>query len=205
MNATAQHLERIFLDFIEETQPLSFFKGLAEYVDYVFAVPELKQVFAVQMEERNARYAEIQTLEEQAVAEVKAAAAKLVRVVEKKKIDVSTFDRFATMSLGQFDNILVELEALGTGGLYIAEHLSDSVEKYLFDIGANILALGNKKEVSGFVVSDNEYLDLHAQIDGRARSGIMGNIHGNFIFSRARIERAKLSALIETERELKSW
>ena len=47
MNATAQHLERIFRDFIEETQPLSFFKGLAEYVDYVFAVPAFKQIFSL--------------------------------------------------------------------------------------------------------------------------------------------------------------
>ena len=44
MNIT-QNLERNYKVFIDRERPFYFFKGLAEYLDYVFSVPNLKEVF----------------------------------------------------------------------------------------------------------------------------------------------------------------
>lgn len=66
---------------------MPFFKGLAEYLEYVFTVPELKKVLREQMEERNQLYVKVAKLEEQSLKELDEAKIKLLKLIEKLKVD----------------------------------------------------------------------------------------------------------------------
>src|SRR5690242_16466651 len=85
-----QMLERNYDSFISREQPFAFFKGLADYLDYVFTA-NLKAVFDEQMEERDALYSRMQSFEDQALTEVLSAKDILLKAIKRSKIDTSEF------------------------------------------------------------------------------------------------------------------
>lgn len=199
-----QNLQRYFESFIENKEIFPFYKGLADYLDYVFSVPQLKNVFADEFGERNAEYQKLYELEEKSIQELKKVKSKLLSVIKKKKVDVAKFTRYATMVFPRDDMTMVdELEAyINKDGVWGGRPLSDTVEDYLFDIGANLLGVGYEKEMVEFLAKPEDYQqyeinrNIHITVQGRQES---------FIFSRTLWERRYMNKVIERGRALKSW
>jgi len=56
MSTIEQNLERSYNLFINRNTLSDFFKGLAQYLEYVYEVPVLKEVMEVYAKERNEDY-----------------------------------------------------------------------------------------------------------------------------------------------------
>jgi len=198
-----KHLERHLQSFIDDPQPFSFFKGLSGYLDYAFTVPELKTVFEKEIEERNADYQKLDELEEKSLKELREVKSKFLQIIKKRKIDIQKFHRYSTWVFRAELNILEELEAYeNKAGIYSGRPMSEIVEDYLFDIGANFLGLGYKKDVEKFLALPEDY--QRYEINRNIHVTVNGNPEG-FIFSRALWERRDMNKVIERGRALKPW
>ena len=206
MNIT-QNLERSFKVFVDQEKPFDFFKGLIQYLEYVFSIPILKKVFDKQMDERRILYKQIEDIEKKSRKELDQAKSKLLSLIKKTKIDTKTFVRHRTWPYDA--DILHELDAVENpkkegrrtvGGTF----MSDDIEGYLFDIAENLLRAGYKKELKNFIVSQREYTEYQYRIHGSVNFH-PGNLYGKFIFSKTWPERWEKVACFEHERILKPW
>src|SRR3989338_11241469 len=102
MDAVKQNLEDIYKIFIERDQPFAFFRGLSEYLDYVFATPELKVILDAQISERNVMYKRVLELEEKSCTELEQVKQKLLSVLKKQKIPRNSMKRLTSFGLPQY-------------------------------------------------------------------------------------------------------
>ncbi|MDO8557275.1 MAG: hypothetical protein Q7R98_02315 [Candidatus Jorgensenbacteria bacterium] len=199
-----QDLERIYDGFINHEQPLTFFKGLHEYLDYIFSVPELKRVFDQQMGERTVLIKQIESLEKETRRELDQAKTKLITLIKKTKVDEMSFLRYLTHSINDKTTLLQELEAYENRTILHGTFVSDDIERYLFDIAANLLNAGHKKKLKEFIVSPEEYA-IHYRGDGPGQYLRFGNQDSTLIFSKTLSERREKERNFERERMLESW
>ncbi len=101
MTSTEQNLERSYNLFISRNNLSDFFKGLAQYLEYTYEVPILKEVMEGYAKERNKGYIKINELEEKTVQELIEVRDKLLKIIKKRKVDANTFERFDTFSFGE--------------------------------------------------------------------------------------------------------
>lgn len=205
MSAISKNLDRHFQSFIGNERPFAFFKGLAEYLEYMSSTLELKKVVDSNMAEREARYFAVLKLEQQVLTEAEAAKEKLLSVIKKKRIDTSTFKRLSPFTFPELQDPTKELEAYENKEIYKSGWRSDHILVYLFEIAVNIRLAGHENEIREFAASQNEYEHYHRRANGSEGYIVVGNEHGNFIFSQTWPERLLAEALIGTERELKLW
>ena len=203
---TKQNLEHSYKTFIDRKQPFDFFKGLAEYLEYIFSVPILKKEFDKQLAERRVLYKQIEVLENKTRQELDQAKEKLFALIKKIKVDIVSFNRYQTWAFPSGEtNILQEMEAYENKGALGSVFVSDEIERHLFDIAANLLKAGRRKELSEFIVSSKEYAIYYRRINGSSQYIYIGNQDGNFIFSKTWPERWEKVANFERERVLKLW
>lgn len=204
MNITiTQNLERSYGLFIDREDTLSFFKGLAEYANYVFSVPILAAVVDEQMAERDTGYKKLEALEKQAEAELHKVKKKLLSAVKRNGVDTTTFKRHQTFNT--LPDILKELEAFENGGIIKSGFYAQGLWDYCFDIAANLLQKGYEEEVQEFLVSSEKYGEYHDRINEPSEYTTTGNKHGNFIFSNTLADCYRQQELIGRERKLKPW
>lgn len=199
-----QNLESIYDGFINHEQPYTFFKGLYEYLDYVFIKPDLKRVFDQQMEERTILIKQIESLEKKTRQELDQAKTKLIALIKETKVDEMSFLRYLTGSTDGKTTLLQEIEAYENRTMLRNTFVSDNIEKRLFDITANLLNAGYKKELKEFIESPQEYM-THNRGNGYGLDLCFGGQDGTLIFSKTLSERRKKEGNFERERMLKSW
>jgi len=204
MNADQQQLEKIYNNFINYEQPFDFFKGLAGYLEYIYSVPKLKSSFDKRMEERNIHYRKIEKLEEKIGQEFNDSQQKIIGLIKRKNIDTSKFQRYVSFPSG-FDsnNVYKEFEDFVSGKFNTSGFRSNKIQEYLFEFAINLRKMGYKKEMGGFLVSDEDYRFYYSKINGDG--SMTKNEHGNFIFSKTWFDRFESITLLENERLLKPW
>lgn len=205
MNIIYGNLERSYQLFINSDRPLSFFKGLADYLEYVLGVPELGQVFDQQMDQRRVLYKRIEESEKKTMKELALAERKLVSLINKMGVDVASFERYQTAPFHEKTTILEELESYKKRQSIGSVFTSNEIERHLFDIAANLLKKGYKKELSEFLVSPQEYAEHYRRLNGRSEYAYTGNPYGNFIFSKTRLQRFEQERHFEHERVMRPW
>ena len=89
MTAVEQNLERSHNLFIGRQRLDDFFKGLAQYLEYVYEVPVLKEVMEGYVKERNQGYVKVNELEEKTVQELNEVKDKLLKVIKRRKVATS--------------------------------------------------------------------------------------------------------------------
>ena len=99
MSSTEQNLERSHNLFINRNTLADFFKGLAQYLEYVYEVPVLKEVMEEYVKERNKGYVRVNELEEKTVQELNAVKDKLLKIIKRRKINANTFERFELLKI----------------------------------------------------------------------------------------------------------
>ncbi|MEK7576146.1 MAG: hypothetical protein AAB482_00455 [Patescibacteria group bacterium] len=201
----AKNLEYNYSTFINRESPFEFFKGLAAYLEYALSEPALKKVFDEQLNERRILIKEIEILEGKIRMELDEAKNTLVNIIQKNKIDIALFNRHQTRSFPDDTNILQELESFEKGDSIGSIFVSDDIEQHLFDIAANLLQAGYKKELQEFILMSDEYAEYRSRINGPDRWVVTDNQHGNFVFSKTWPERWEKSEGFERERMLKLW
>ncbi|MDO8430176.1 MAG: hypothetical protein Q7S73_02315 [bacterium] len=209
-----EDLERIYKSFIDDQRPFEFFKGVAEYLDYIFGVPSLRVIFTKQLEKRNAEYEQGQKLEKLAITEIRNAKHKIEKIFKKRKVDTKTLKRFETHSpLDDYNfGIMQEWEDYNSGKLKVirgghfrCNRLSDDINDLVGDMASNLYSLGYKKDLKEFLVSDEEYKKYYRRIAPPNTISRTSNPHGNFIFSQTLPARWEIEHLIETERYTEPW
>ncbi len=196
--------------FINRQYPLFFFVGLGDYMSYVMSIPRLTSVVNKQFAIRDAEYEKVQRLEDKAVDELREAKNKLLKIISNKKIDPKTFSQdlsyIPTSHLGSNINILQHLEMFEKGEVSISGHHSDNLERYLFDIAANLLKLGYKDELKDFIITPTEYAEYHDTINGQdSVIHVAGNARGNFSFSKTWPIRFEQERVLNAAREIEPW
>jgi hypothetical protein len=205
MSTTSENLDRRFKGFISNEQPFGFFKGLNEYINYALSQPDLAAVMLSQVAERDARYTEIGEVERKSVAEMRQAKAKLLAVIKENDVDVTKLQRFSLF--GGQTTLIEELEAFDRGDYRMTAETnwrSEQLERFLFEVAANLRDAGYGEKISEFVASQDQYDEYRYRIDGES-SYSYGGGHGLFIFSQTWPERFELEALLKKERDLKPW
>jgi hypothetical protein len=177
-----QNLERNYKLFIDTKEPFSFFKGLAEYLEYIHSVPKLKKVFNEYIEERNKQYRKIEKLEDKIEQEFNDSRQKIIYIIERKKIDTNKFQRYVTFPSFDTENVFKEFEDFLSGGFISGGFRTDRIQQYLFEFAINLKKMGCEKDIKDFLVSDKE-----------------------FVFSKTFPERLKAVNLLEKERLFKPW
>jgi hypothetical protein len=198
-------LEKNYNLFINRERPIAFFKGLAEYLNFVLVTPKLSSVIAQQMTGRRTLYRKIEDTENKILGEMNKAKEKLLRIIKNKKVDVSTFTRYQTSGFNKKTTILDEIKAFEQKKAIGSVFISDEIERYLFDLTANLLKTDYQKELKTFLVSSQDYGDYWSRINGPSQYRITGNENGTFIFSKTRPDRFQQVASFERERILKPW
>lgn len=196
-------LDRIYNSFIGLEDPLNFFRGLGEYLEYVNSVPSLKKAFDGQIETRNKLYRKIEKSETKIEQEITEAQQELLKIIEDNKVDTSQFKRYTTFPALNTTNIFDEFQDYLNGRFSINGYRSDTVQKFLFDLAINLKNLGYEDKVKHFLVSDEDYASYYNRIEPNVM--VYKNEFGNFIFSKTRPERFETIALLENERILKPW
>ncbi len=205
MPVERENLQESYKLFIEQDHALSFFKGLNGYIEYALSTAPFSHLFSEQMSLYDAGNKKIEELENRALKEAVSIMDDLKAIVRKKRLDVSTFKRFHSWQFNNTTTIYEEFESYLKGRSVGNGFPSDSLHHYLFDIAANLLVLGHKKEVQKYLASEEEYAAYYARINGAGSSMITGNVHGSFLFGSAWPERWEYGAKLEAERTLKPW
>lgn len=203
--AVKDDLERIFQLFISREQPLAFFRGFAEYADFIFEKPQLKSIVDGQLSERRVLIRKIEDAEQQTLTEMQQAKQELVSLLKKRRLKVKELKRFQTHSFGKTTTILQELESFEKRKSFGSIFISDEIEKHLFDIAANLLGTGHKDDVEKYLASENQYSEYYGRINGPSQYIHTGNVHGAFIFSKTWPMRWELQRDFEREQKLKPW
>jgi hypothetical protein len=204
-------LQRRYDTFATRETSSGFFAGLGDYIDYVMSIPQLSSILKTQLDIREAEYDKVKALEKQAVEELGVSKEKLLKIIEKNKIDPKTLSQdmsfIPTNSWrGRDTNLLDHLKMFETGEVTISGFYSDSLQKFMFDIAAALLQLGYKNELKEFIVEPEEYGEYYDAINGPDRTfRFGGNTRGNFIFSETWPKRFEQSRLIEAAREIEPW
>lgn len=205
MDATRDNLQRSYDLFIEQEALLPFFRGLAGYVDYALSSQPYKDVFQKQLAEYDAAQKKISELESQILEEMVAAKDELAAIIKKRKLDVKTFERFQSWQFNENTDLFQEFDSFLHGRSVGNGFRSDSLDNLLFDLAANLLVLGHKKDIQKFNKSKEEYSTYYARVNGPEASLTTGNVHGNFVFSATWPERWEYNAKFKRERALRSW
>ena len=201
-----QNLERLYKTTLDQEQLLAFFKGLGEYLKYVFKTPVLKEIFDKQIAERNIRYETIKKIEQKAEKEMRNALKEILSIIKDISIDTKSFERFTVFfnPIAGFPvNIMEELEAFEKQDFTRSGYASTNLERYLYDISANLLKMGYEKELKNFLVSEEECAKYYWRINGDRT--FIKNGYGSFIFSKTWPERFEQERLLDKERKLKTW
>jgi hypothetical protein len=211
MATISQNLTDRYNDFIGKVRPWDFFMGLANYLEYVHATPALKKVVEEQVAIRDAEFAEIERLEEQSSNEFREAWKQLMTIVEKHKLDVSTFTAYTsaipTPPGRALETIVEQMEAYEDGRISMSGFHSDHLERFVFDVAANLTKLGYGEELGEYAVTIQQAASYFAQINGPSDNGLVyaGNEYGNFIFSKTWPERFSKVRSVERARDHKVW
>src|SRR3989344_3248979 len=144
MEAQQTNLDRSYNLFINQDQALPFFKGLNGYIEYALSTSPFHEVFAEQIQQYEAGNKKIEQLERKTLKEAVAVRDNLEAIVKKKRIDVHTLRRFQTMEFNDETTLFEEFDSFHQGRSIGSGFRSDSLQKYLFDIAANLLILGYK-------------------------------------------------------------
>lgn len=202
-----KNLERSYNLFIEQEDSLAFFRGLAEYADYVLTISVLKDVVDSHISQRNTLYAKIEDTEKKAIEEMEQVKQKLFTIIKRKKIDASSFKRFVTHGYGNplIKNAIDDLDAYEKKEMSKSGWYSDTLEHCLFDIAVNIKVAGYESEISEFLASTDEYIEYYQRINGPSQFLVSGNENGTFIFSPTWPDRFQAERILKSERQLKPW
>lgn len=204
-------LQRRYETFATKETSLAFFRGLGDYIDYVMSIPRLSSILKAQLDIREIECKKVKALEKEAVMELEKAKEKLLKIIERNKIDPKTLNQdtsfIPTLSWkGGDKNILEHLKMFETGEVVISGFYSDNLQKFLFDIAAGLLYLGHKDELKEFIVKPEEYGEYYDTINGYDKSlRFGGNTRGNFIFSETWPKRFEQSRMIDAAREIEPW
>jgi hypothetical protein len=182
MDKTVETLKHYYGAFIDQTNILAFFTGLADYMNYVMETPALKKIVDAVMRRKEDLNIELERLEAERLAELQPIKKKLLKIIEEKKIDPNSLSSYTSMPPfpEEKENLLTRLEAFESGRITSSGFKSDNIERYLFDMAANLLKLGYKDSIKEYLVSGKEYGNRHSDPDSELE--VTGNIHGNFVF-----------------------
>lgn len=166
MDTVHDHLKRNYDLFIRYEQRLSFCRGLAGYLDYVLMTSPFKEVFEKEVAEYEKSHIELMRLEAKTLDEMIEAKDKLASIIKEKGLDVKTFSRLQTFSFTDSTDLFQEFDSFLQGKSVGNGFRSDSLQNYLFDLGANLLVKGYKEEIKQYLVTDEEYAKHYARING---------------------------------------
>ena len=126
-------------------------------------------------------------------------------IIKENGLDVKTFSRLQTFSFTDSTDLFQEFDSFLEGRSVGNGFRSDSLQNYLFDLGANLLAKGYKEDIKQYLVSDEEYAKHYARINGQGSWAVTGNINGNFIFSTTYPERYHYVRTFDRKKNLVPW
>lgn len=197
MASVSENLERYYGTFIERSKPLEFFTGLGDYVSYIVKTPTLKSITDRVMEMKYEEYEELNKLEEKSLEELQKAKKILLKIIKDNNLPPNSFKPHWPAVPGYSENLLDELRRFEEGEIHSGHFKSDTLEGYLFEVAAGITEQGHPELVKQFSVPGEEYR--------RYRPGIMGNIRGNFIFSKTLQKRSEKTQIIEKQKGFEMW
>lgn len=199
---TVQKFEQNYKLFIDSEDPLTFFRGLGQYIQYIYSIPKLKKAFNNRIEERNRQYRKIEKIQTKVEQEIKNAQEKIVKVIKVKKLDTTKFQRYVTFPAVKTE-LFTDFDDYLNNRFTVSGYRSDTIQNFLFDIAVNIQKMGYEDEIKEFSVSDKDYSSYYGKINNNGT--IVSNQYGNYIFSPTWPERFIEIHLLETERLLKPW
>ena len=208
MDTSKQSLERLFDDFIDQEEPYGFFSGLATYLEYVLSEALLAKVFEDQLAERRALYEDIESTENEIRKELDDTKKKLIAVMRKRKLDVSTFERFATTQFYEGTDLIREISIYegkdNDFGVGSATFTSEDLVRHFFDLASNIVGRGYEKDIKDFVVTPEEYAIDHSGFSSQFCLQLKGR-RVCFVFSKTLPTLHEKIARFEQERAWKPW
>ncbi len=199
-----------YITFINRETPWAFFVGLSDYIDYILGTPQFSWTIEREFAKRNSEYKLIETYEESTISEMDEVRDKLLGVIKKRKVNVNDFSRekslFPSIRHPDAENIIEHMQMFYDGVINLNGFRSDNINNFLFDISANLLEMGYKKDVEEFIVPDKEYQEYYQRINGKDDElYITRNQRGNFIFSKTWPYRFEQVKKVETQRKLQLW
>lgn len=194
MDKIGDNLERHYKFFIDQTDRLGFFNGLADYVNYVLETLELSAIGGELTKKRDTVYEKLAQLEEETLQELKVSKNKLLKIIKENKISPdSLHGRFSSLPINSSIGLLEELRLFEEGEkIQISGFKSDSLERYLSDIAVGIKEQGHLDLLSEF--SESEEASKYPK-----------NIYGNFIFSKTLSLRQRQLEMINNLEKLEIW
>lgn len=201
-------LERYYKSCVERTDPLAFYKGLKEYLDYVFATPDLKEAFEYHLKERNNLYIKYLSREKATIKEMKVAANTLLRKVKETGVNPDEFEIQIVGPMRPFYNNLVEeLIAHKDNKVQSIDFWTEQVERYLFEIAFNLTKMGHGNAVKQYLVKRDDFGHYHIRVNRPTNFYLPQEEEGRhfFIFSKTLPEFSEQKRLIENSRHLRPW
>jgi hypothetical protein len=210
MQTISQQLNDRYNNFIGAIRPWDFFERLSFYWIYVLKTPDLRKIVEEQLAIRDEVYAEIAELEEKSIDEFLQVKKKLIKIIERNKIDINTFVAFTSaipVPRGQkMENILEQMEAIEDGRISMSGYRSDHLERFLHDLAANLLKLGFGKNVEEFIAPLPDAQAYYARINGHDLEFTHGgSTHGDFIFSHTWPKRFEKERAVDRIKKSKAW
>jgi hypothetical protein len=204
-----QALDTRFNSFIERKTPWAFFTGLGDYIRYALAMPVFKTVIRKQFDIYRSHLERINDAESQTLFEMRTAKDELLKIIKAKNINAKLFEKgFSSIPSvpGHEEDIIEQLEKFEAGKIQVGGFHSDYLNMFLFDIAANLLKLGYAYDLKKFIVTDKEYSNYFARINGPQSGVVFGrNTRGNFIFSKTWPIRFEATRVMESAREIEAW
>ena len=184
---SSKNLEMIYKSFINETEPLSFFTCLVDYINYIFENPPLKKIIDKEMTKRQVECDKEMTLENKSIEELRKVKTKILKIIEDKKISPLDLQGEWSFPPATKGTILDDLKAFENGEITTSTPYSNALEHYLYQI-----AVGISKQGYGKLLK--EFEDPHGF-----------NIYGNFIFSKTLKEREQQTKNIDIAEDFEMW
>ena len=203
MIAIAETLKQHYNAFVDQPRLLAFFSGLADYVSFILETPVLKRITDKVMEKKWNQYTELDRLENERLKELGAAKRKLLKIIKDNNIDPNSLSSHFSTFPDDRENLLKRLDDFEQGRFSISGFKSDNIERYLFDMAANIANLGHKELLKKFIVPGEEYGRYNKDSDSGVE--ITGNVHGNFVFSRTLPMRRRQESLLKKAGAFDLW
>ncbi len=203
-------LKHRYNTFINRQTPWSFFLGLSDYIDYMLEVPQFSEIVKKELSKRDREYQILDQYDDIAIQEMNDAKDKILDVVKEKKINANDFDRnnsfLPSVRRGGSENVVEQMKMFEDGVIGISGNKSDIIGNFLFDISANLLKMGYKKDVEEFLFSNEEYCEYYLRINGKDYDkSVSYNQRGNFIFSKNLPYRYEQTRKIEIQKKIEPW
>lgn len=157
MNQVAENLDRYYQSFANCTDHISFFTGLADYINYILEEPQLKEITDPVIASKNLEAEKLASLEEDALGELREIKTKLLKVIKDRNILATSLLTARSHFAGSSD-LLEALDAFESGRLRISGFRSDNLENFLFDIASSIAKLGYSDDIKVIVGSGKDQI-----------------------------------------------